>query len=261
MEQKAEFKTSLFGGYEKESVLKYIDDMSRAAAESEAKLQEQIEQITRSRQGLEEQIAEFEKRMQDASETIDAEKGKNKKLSEMIGLLQEEIDHQRRQGESRTREYQAAQEKNRQLQEQVRQVEEKSKLYDEAAASIGSAILQAQQTAQSIVDEAGGQAKEIVDRANTQAQAITDDAQRFIDRVLQKMDDMQQEFLTLRGRMDESINQLNNRFAQLDEDIVHARELVTNIRERLTQQEEEQDLPGKPLVQPPEQRSGLDMTR
>ena len=54
--------------------------------------------------------------------------------------------------------------------------------------------------------------------------------------------------------MDESINQLNNRFAQLDEDIVHARELVTNIRERLTQQEEEQDLPGKPLVQPPEQR-------
>ena len=57
MEQKAEFKTSLFGGYEKESVLKYIDDMSRTAAESEAKLQEQIEQITRSRQGLEEQIA------------------------------------------------------------------------------------------------------------------------------------------------------------------------------------------------------------
>lgn len=103
MEQKAAFKTSLFGGYEKESVLKYIDDMSRAAAESEAKLQEQIEQITRSRQGLEEQIAEFEKRMQDASETIDAEKGKNKKLSEMIGLLQEEIDRQRRQGESRTR--------------------------------------------------------------------------------------------------------------------------------------------------------------
>ena len=73
MEQKAEFKTSLFGGYEKESVLKYIDDMSRAAAESEAKLQEQIEQITRSRRELEEQIAEFEKRMQDASETIDAE--------------------------------------------------------------------------------------------------------------------------------------------------------------------------------------------
>ena len=133
-------------------------------------------------------------------------RAKIKKLSEMIGLLQEEIDRQRRQGESRTREYQAAQEKNRQLQEQVRQVEEKSKLYDEAAASIGSAILQAQQTAQSIVDEAGGQAKEIVDRANTQAQAITNDAQRFIDRVLQKMDDMQQEFFDAaepHGRVDQ----------------------------------------------------------
>ena len=45
MEQRAEFKTNLFG-YEKESVLKYIDDMSRNASESEAKLQEQIEQIT-----------------------------------------------------------------------------------------------------------------------------------------------------------------------------------------------------------------------
>ena len=255
MEQRAEFKTNLFG-YEKESVLKYIDDMSRNASESEAKLQEQIEQITHSRQELEGQIAAFEQRMQDASQTIDAEKGKNKKLSEMIGLLQEEIDRQRRQGESRAKEYQAAQEQNRRLQEQYHQAEKKGRLYDEAAASIGTAILQAQKKAQDMVDEAGAQAKEIVDQAHTRAQAINSDTQRFLDQVLQKMDGMQQEFLTLRGRMDESITQLNNRFAQLDEDIARARQLVLEIRQRLGQ--EEQEMPEKSPVQPAGQQPRLD---
>ena len=70
------------------------------------------------------------------------------------------------------------------------------------------------------------------------------------------MDGMQQEFLTLRGRMDESITQLNNRFAQLDEDIARARQLVLEIRQRLGQ--EEQEMPEKSPVQPAGQQPRLD---
>lgn len=47
---------------------------------------------------------------------------------------------------------------------------------------------------------------------------------------------MQQDFMLLHQRMEESVNCLNNRFAQLDEDIAHAREIVLEAKERLGQQ-------------------------
>ena len=59
MEQKPEFKRNLWG-YEKEAVLKYIDEMSRSAKQTEEQLGQKLEQITRSREELEGQIADFE---------------------------------------------------------------------------------------------------------------------------------------------------------------------------------------------------------
>ena len=56
MEKQPEFKKNLWG-YDKEAVLKYIDEMSRTAAQSEAALQEKVSQIAHSREELEGQIA------------------------------------------------------------------------------------------------------------------------------------------------------------------------------------------------------------
>lgn len=109
MEQRPAFKKQLLG-LEQDAVFQYIEQMSRTASESEQKLREQIDQVTRSREELEGQIASFEEKLRSVNETLDTEKGKNKKLSEMIGLLQEEIDRQRRQSEAHSREYQAMQE-------------------------------------------------------------------------------------------------------------------------------------------------------
>lgn len=83
MEKQPEFKKNLWG-YDKEAVLKYIDEMSRTAAQSEAALQEKVSQIAHSREELEGQIAEFEQKLQHISVVLDTEKGKNKSLSEMI---------------------------------------------------------------------------------------------------------------------------------------------------------------------------------
>ena len=47
MEKQPEFKKNLWG-YDKEAVLKYIDEMSRTAAQSEAALQEKVSQIAHS---------------------------------------------------------------------------------------------------------------------------------------------------------------------------------------------------------------------
>lgn len=236
MEQRPAFKKQLLG-LEQDAVFQYIEQMSRTASESEQKLREQIDQVTRSREELEGQIASFEEKLRSVNETLDTEKGKNKKLSEMIGLLQEEIDRQRRQSEAHSREYQAAmQEKNRQLSEQLGANRQQREQYDQAVATIGSAILEAKQTAKTIVEQANVQAQQVVEQANSRAQVIEQDTGRFFDSLIERIDGMQQDFMLLHQRMEESVNCLNNRFAQLDEDIAHAREIVLEAKERLGQQ-------------------------
>lgn len=234
MDRKPDFKTNLLG-YEKEAVLRYIDQISQTAQESEAQLQQKIEQITLTRQELEQQISEFEHKVQNVSQDLEQEKGKNQKLSKMITLLQEEIDRQRRVNNSRERDFQQMKEQNRELQEWARQSQEKSRKYDEAAASIGSTILEAQQTA-----------KNIVDAANGRAQSLSEETDTFISGVLGKIEGMQQDFLLLRGKMNESIELLNSRFDQIESDIAHARELVL----QTAGAGEQEPQPGKPMVQP-----------
>ena len=56
MEQRPAFKKQLLG-LEQDAVFQYIEQMSRTASESEQKLREQIDQVTRSREELEGQIA------------------------------------------------------------------------------------------------------------------------------------------------------------------------------------------------------------
>lgn len=236
MDRKPDFKTNLWG-YEREAVLSYIDQMSKTAQESEAQLQKKMEQITLSREELEKQISEFENKVQNVSQDLEQEKGKNQKLSKMITLLQEEIDRQRRANESRERDFRQMQEQNRELQERVRQSQDKSRRYDEAAASIGSAILEAQQTAKSIVDAANGR-----------AQSLSQEADEFISGVLEKIEGMHQDFLLLRGKMNESIALLNSRFDQIESDITHARELV--LRTAGTGNEGQEPQLGKSMVQP-----------
>ena len=236
MEQRPAFKKQLLG-LEQDAVFQYIEQMSRTASESEQKLREQIDQVTRSREELEGQIASFEEKLRSVNETLDTEKGKNKKLSEMIGLLQEEIDRQRRQSEAHSRSInQAMQEKNRQLSEQLGANRQQREQYDQAVATIGSAILEAKQTAKTIVEQANVQAQQVVEQANSRAQVIEQDTGRFFDSLIERIDGMQQDFMLLHQRMEESVNCLNNRFAQLDEDIAHAREIVLEAKERLGQQ-------------------------
>lgn len=236
MENKPEFTSNLWG-YKKEEVLQYIEQMSSQASQSEQQLQEKMEQITRSRQELEEQIASFEQKLQAAADDLDMERGKNKKLSEMIGLLQEEIDRQRRWEERREKDFQAVQEDNREMQEKMREAAEKSKRYDEAAATIGAAILEAQNAAEKIIHD-----------ANHKAEKISQDAGVFVAGILEKIEGMQQDFVSLRSKMNQSIELLNSRYDQIEQDICAAREMV--LRELNLPEPPKQPEPPKPPQAP-----------
>ncbi len=130
----------------------------------------------------------------------------------MIGLLQEEIDRQRRQSEAHSREYHAMQEKtDSSANSWVQTVSSASSMTGRLLPSV-LLFLEAKQTAKTIVEQANVQAQQVVEQANSRAQVIEQDTGRFFDSLIERIDGMQQDFMLLHQRMEESVNCLNNRF-------------------------------------------------
>lgn len=218
LEKQKIFKT-VFHGFEKEEVLKYIDELSQEATKSENELQNKIDEISKSREQLETQIQGFDEKIRNMEQELNIEKGKSTKLSEMVENLQVEIDRQRKQTEAKERECQSQQEQNRTMKAKLDSLEYKSKKYDDATVAIGTAILEAQQSA-----------KRILDAAAQKSEKISEEADVIIGGILTKIDDMQTDFLSLRGKMNESIEMLNSRFDEIEQEIERSREVVSKAK-------------------------------
>ena len=74
--------------------------------------------------------------------------------------------------------------------------------------------------------EAQQSAQIIVENANRRAQDISRETDAFISGVLEKVEGMQSDFLVLREKMNQSIDLLNERFDRIEADILHAKKLV-----------------------------------
>lgn len=222
MQQVPEFKKNLWG-YDCDTVQNYLEDVQK----SEKEWQEKIASITHSREELQEQIKAFQGQLQDSEDTLNGEKGKNKKLSQMIRMLQEEIDHQRRLLDSQTKEYRRVQEENTALERQVKQATDKEKRYYEATASIGSAILRAQQTADNMIDSAKGEVTAIRGRANGMA-----------DDILENMKAMYREFSDFRSNVNAVVNQMNARFDEIESEMLRTGEMILNFKKDLPKEKE-----------------------
>lgn len=208
------FKQSFYG-FEKEAVLQYIDELSQEATKSEIALQSKIDEISKSREQLEAQIDCFDEKIRNMEQDLNLEKAKNNKLGDMVENLQVEIERQRKQTESKERECQSQQDQNRTMKSKLDSLEYKSKKYDDATVAIGTAILEAQQSA-----------KRILDAAAEKSEVISKQADGIISGILGKIDNMQTDFISLRGKVNESMGMLNNRFDEIEKEIERTRDLV-----------------------------------
>ena len=217
MGQEPDFKKNLWG-YDRDSVHDYVTDVQR----SEAALQDKVDSITRTRAELEYQIEEFRQRLQASQEDLNGEKGKNQKLNQMIRFLQEEIDRQRRVSDQQMKEFQQVRNEKTELANQVQEAEGRGKLYDEAASSIGSAIILAQQTASRIITD-----------ANTQVKELTSQADQMAEDILFDVRDMYQNFMDFRDDVNKTIEQLNTQFDDIEKRMLQTGENVLKFKKNL----------------------------
>lgn len=205
MADQAVFKTAAFGGFDKASVLGYIDQLNQAAQNAQAELQKKITSLEGQNRELSGQLEEKRKKMMDLENALQAEQAKSRETNSLVNNLNLEIARQGKALEEKCREVRLCQEKCRQFQFKAEAMEYKAQKFDEASLDIGTVILEARQTANGILEEAEVKAKE-----------ITSDAEQRLRAAYQDMEKLQGGVTDLRRMIDSAVETLDGDLSRID---------------------------------------------
>ena len=223
MEKQVIFKSAL-NGFEKTSVLKYIDELNSKLNKAESAHQEQLEELENEKDNLCDQVAALEISSREAQKKLEAElTSLQEQLAEKQALVEKmeaELKKLSQQVEEQEHELIMQREQNRLIREQAESVEVKSKKYDEAAAAIGDVILVARQDACKITEDARAKADAIIAEAKAQAETIVSDAQNKLNVTQERMDQLKAQFFSIREQMNSSVALLNDQFGQVEASMV-----------------------------------------
>ena len=223
MEKQVIFKSAL-NGFEKTSVLKYIDELNSKLNKAESAHQEQLEELENEKDRLCDQIAALAIGSKEMLGQFETERiALQEQLAEkqtLVDKMEAELKKLSQQVEEQEHELIMQREQNRLIREQVESVEVKSKKYDEAAAAIGDVILAARQDACKITEDARAKADAIIAEAKAQAETIVNDAQNKLNVTQERMDQLKAQFFSIRQQMNSSVALLNDQFGQVEASMV-----------------------------------------
>lgn len=219
MEKQVIFKSAL-NGFEKNAVLRYIDEMNGKFAVKIKEYESQAEELENEKYELSDQLSameqvlrEIQKKTEEAQANIMEEL---KAKDELIESMKAEMKALAQKNEEQEHELIMQREQNRLIREQADSIEAKSKKFDEAAASIGAVILAARQDAERIVAEAHAEADVITANAKKEAAAIVSNAESDLNGLQKRMDGMREQFFSIREQMNKSLALLNDQFVQVE---------------------------------------------
>lgn len=223
MEDTGVFKTTTFGGFDKKSVLAYIDSLNeqqhQAQEEANVKLAEyakaQESQLAHIRH-LEAQLADQEGKWKAASQQLELERTQTRQALEQIASLEEKNRALEKQVSDGERELQIQLERCRQLQFKAESLDYKSKKYDAMSSQIGDALLDAKHNAEAIVAQAQRQAEEITAQAHTSMRQFQSELSTFKGDAARLRKSIEDILFVLNDRIDvmqEVVRQVEERFS------------------------------------------------
>ena len=218
------FKTSLFGGFERQSVLNYIFELNNNAQAAQDRLSAQFEEVSAARErlsesirGLEQKLSTAEKVRTELEEELSEEKTKRTEMNDMLDSLNAEIDRQKiiiaekdaeinRFGEIRAR----LEEKNAEL-EAGRSEVEKASIY------LGDLVVKTKLEAEQILED-----------ANQQAQGMMEEATKSLATVFEQFGKFREEMEAIEEKIEDAIFSIQEKFSAIGNTIVQSEE---NIRD------------------------------
>lgn len=184
MEQEGIFKTTTFGGFDKKSVLTYIDALTEKHHAEEEELRGQIEEFSKAQdsqvayiQKLESQLTEMEEKLEAVAGQLEEERAATPQAASQINELNHHNNELEQKLADTERELKIQMERNRQLQFKVEGAVYKSQKYDEMSAQIGDAMLIAKANADKIAADAQRDADTLLREARETADRLTETAE------------------------------------------------------------------------------------
>ena len=215
------FKTCAIGGFEKKSVLSYIDMLNENFHTREQEYNEKIEAFSKAQDSqlshikkLEMQLSEQTAKLEAVAGQIELERAEAHAAQESISsLTSKNAELEKQLGDAR-RELQIQLERNRQLQFRVESIDYKAKKYDEISTQIGDAMIEARRDAERIIAAAHTQADEITNDAKTKMQAFYEELGGFSSDAVQLRKSVEEILFVLNDRievMQDVVSQIKQR--------------------------------------------------
>lgn len=244
MENQA-FKSTVFGGFDKKSVLSYIFELNENAQDAQQKLNDQIVEFTSSRDELSRKLEEAEagltaarSGLDEANARIDEEAKKNAELTSQIDRLKFENTKQKQIIENRDEEIARISEMNAGLEEKTLTLEEKRGQVELAASQIAGLFKQARNDADKLMEQARedaegvlsaarSEAAQITKDAHGQAEAIIQNANSSIDGVYRQYDDFCKELGAVQQHMIDALSMMNAKIKTVNRAAAKARDTAT----------------------------------
>ena len=211
MEKQTLFKTSVFGGFGKQEVLDYIDELSKQSKETEDSLNERISSLVAEQDKLRLDAEEYGSRIAELEGELSQRASEISSQNALIGNLNLEIEKLKRV---------IAEKKNiidmqeKQAIEQRRLVEEEKQ---EVSCQVGEILLKAQHTAEEIISKANQDANDIKSKADAYSQSLRANADSYVEDLTQKISCFKSGFSVLHERADKILSQMANGFDSIDQ--------------------------------------------
>jgi len=225
------FKSTMFGGFEKKSVLDYIYETLNSTQEAQDRLNAQIEEMSAAREKLEQSVKDMESRLGESEkvrttlgEELQGVKTKNNELSAMLSTLTEEIDRQKQivaekdaQLGSMADEKTELERKNADLEQQKLELQKGQVDVDKATLRIGELMVKSHLESERILEEANAKAHELIDAANMRAAQIEESANKSSLELTEHLGTFRTEVSELEQKLEEAIRTMREKFSAIGE--------------------------------------------
>lgn len=204
MEEQKVFKTSMFG-FDKKTVMDYLYEVDEKAKNTEQELSAKIQDINSANAELGSKIDEVESQYQIVSSKLNAERENSTKAAQLIGELNQEIERQRRQIADKDREVQIQSERCKQLLQRAEEAEKKVSHFDQLSHRVGDLILEAQRSAD-----------QIVEKAKTKANVIAQDAEHTAKSAHGELQSIREDIVGIKRTTAELFDAVNRKLESLE---------------------------------------------
>lgn len=215
MEKQVVFKTTVVGGFDKNSVMDYIAQTNKQVKNNEDILTKKIEDLHSANKELtaknQEQINAIEMLRKELSEkNKEAEKNKNivNELTLTVETLKDEILRLKKLLDRNEINLNEQIKKNKELTSRVNDESIKGRKYEESVMQIGTAIMEAQSKADVIILE-----------AKNKIVKMSDEADNILKIAADKLDEFKVDVATLKNVVQNQIGSLMNKVDSIDDAI------------------------------------------